>query len=294
MIPLPKIEKPAPSFVLYIATGTETSPGMVYQTDENGRVMGKVPTPFTPAGMALHRDHGLILAMPRDGGRIMEIDDTGKLNMLLEKDPTLLHPVDVGVAGKSDTIVVADNIKNVLAATTSGGTKPKIYQEFKGQKWTSQAMSVAVTNDKHVIFSTDGEPGVYRYAGDDHSANAKPLLPAFGGVAADPNSLRWAAAQEPNLVYIYEGDQEIKKLRLPAGKTLYRNGLLSFSPAGSICVAVRDSDKPTDEVWLLMYNIEKDEIRSLFPWKGDQMTDFVVGPRMLWNRNSPSGYKSTF
>jgi hypothetical protein len=224
----------------------------------------------------------------------MEIDDTGKLNMLLEKDPTLLHPVDVGVAGKSDTIVVADNIKNVLAATTSGGTKPKIYQEFKGQKWTSQAMSVAVTNDKHVIFSTDGEPGVYRYAGDDHSANSKPLLPAFGGVAADPNSLRWAAAQEPNLVYIYEGDQEIKKLRLPAGKTLYRNGLLSFSPAGSICVAVRDSDKPTDEVWLLMYNIEKDEIRSLFPWKGDQMTDFVVGPRMLWNRNSPSGYKSTF
>jgi hypothetical protein len=295
MVPLPKlVDKPLPEFVIYIATGTETSTGKVYQTDDNGRVLGKVGLPYTPTGMALHRDHGLVVAIPRDGGKLMEIDDTGKVSTIMEKDPTLVHPVDVGIAGNSDTVVVADNIANILGATTTGGNKLKTYQKFLGPKWTAQAMSVAVTNDKHVIFGTNGEPGIYRYAGDEHSAASKPLLPGAGGVAADPKSLRWAATQAPNQIYVFEGEELVKKLRLPPNKSFYRNGLLSFSPAGSLCVAVRDSDKQTGEVWLLMYNIEKDEIRSLFPWTQEEMTDFVVGPRMLWNRNSPSEYKSTF
>ena len=243
----------------------------------------------------MHRDHGLVLAIPREGGKIMYIDDTGKLSTILEKDPSMVHPVDVGMAGNSDTVVVADNISNTLMATTTGGNKPKVYQKFLGQKWTSQGMSVAVSTDKHVIFSGEGEPGVYQYTGDSSSAGSKPILPGFGGVATDPKSLRWAAAQEPNLVYVYEGkDTLVKKLRLPPGKGLYHNGLLCFSPAGSLCVAVRDNDKEAEGVWLLMYNIEKDEIRSLFPWKLGEMTDFVVGSRQLWNRNSSHSEKSTY
>jgi hypothetical protein len=85
----------------------------------------------------------------------------------------------------------------------------------------------------------------------------------------------------------------VKKLRLPAGKSLYRKGLLSFSPTGTVCVACRDTDSD-DKVWLLMYNIDKDETYSLFPWDKGEMTDFVVGPRMLWERKDPSGYKSTY
>ncbi len=282
-----------PEFVLYISTGDESGPGTVYQVDEHGRVLGKVRLPYTATGMALHRTHGLVLAIPRDNGRIMRIDETGKLSTLLQDDRNLVHPVDVGISGNSDTVLVADNTADVLAATTTGGTRSKLYERFEGQKWDQQDMSVAVTNDKHVILGTNGDEGIYRFAGDDYSASADPILAGTGGVAADPKSLRWAATQRPNQVHVFEGEEPVKRLRLPAGKSLYRQGLLSFSPCGSICVAARDRDE-IGEPWFLMYDIEKDGIRSLFPWKGETMTDFVVGPRMLWNRNSPDTYRSIY
>jgi len=309
-----------PAYVLYIPTGDETGPGKVYQVNEHGRVLGWVNTPYTPSGIALHRDNGLVLALPRDGGKIMRIDDTGKLSTLLEKDKDLVHPVDVAVGGDSDTVLVADNIGDVLAGTSTGGVKPKVYQRFEGQKWTAQDMSIAITNDKHVIFGTDGDKGIFRFSGDDHSAGAKPLLPNPGGVAADPKSLRWAATQPPNQIYLFEGEELVKKLRLPPGKSHYRNGLLSFSPSGNLVVSARDSEKSVGEPWFLQYRTrdedeigasekiegmnadeytkawdsQKTEIRSLFPWTRENMTDFVVGPRMFWDRNSPNTYKSTY
>ena len=180
-------------------------------------------------------------------------------------------------------------------------------------------MSVAVTNDKHVVFGTNGDKGIYRFSGDEHSAGSAPLLPENGGVAADPKSLRWAATQQPNQVYVFEGDQLVRKLRLPPKKSVYRNGLLSFSPTGNLVVAARDSDKAVGEPWFLQYRVkpedengtpvseprtgneytrawasQKTEIRSLFPWTRETMTDFVVGPRMFWDRNSRNPYKSTY
>jgi hypothetical protein len=86
----------------------------------------------------------------------------------------------------------------------------------------------------------------------------------------------------------------LKKLRLPPNKSLYKNGLLSFSPAGMLIVAARDSDKEVGEVWFICYDVDKDEVKSLFPWKAEQIQDFVAGPRMLWDLKKPSGYKSTF
>ena len=282
-----------PGLVIYATAGTDTSPGRVYEMDETGRDMGKVNLPYTATGIALHRTHGLLLSVPRDGGKIMQIDDTGKLSTILEKDPALNHPVDVGVAGDSDTIVVADNIAGGLFATTIGGTKPKLYQRFN-QKYTSQNMSVAVTNDKHVMFSSDAEPGVFRFGGDQSASDNKPVLPISGGVAADPKSLRWAAGQDPNLIYVYEAQDLIKKLRLPPGKSLYKSGLLSFSPAGSLVVAVRDEDKEVGEIWFLCYDIDKDSVKTLFRWEHELLQDFTAGPRMLWERHQPSTYKSTF
>ena len=284
----------APAFVLYVLAGEETGPGKLYQVNEHGDVLGVVSLPHTGTGVDLHRSHGLVMAVPRDGGKIMRVDDTGKLSTLLEKDKTLVHPIDVAVGGDSDTVLVADNIADVMATTTSGGARPKVYQRLEGQKWTAQEMSIAVTKDKHVILGTDGDKGIYRMSGRDTSTAGDPLLPGPGGVAADPKSLRWAATQDSDQIYVFEGPELEKKLRLPPKKSHYRNGLLSFSPAGSVCVAVRDSDTATGEVWLLMYDIEKDEIRNLFPWKREPMTDFVVGPRMIWERNSPNTYKSTY
>ena len=219
--------------MLYIATGDDDGQGKVYQVDENGRVLGVVNLPFTPTGMALHRTHGLVVAMPRDGGKIVRIDDTGKVATLFEKDKTVVHPVDVGVAGESDSVIVADNIADVLATTTAGGGKANVYQKFDGQKWTAQDMSVAVTNDKHVLFGTDGDKGIFRFSGD--SSGSKPMLPDPGGVAADPKTLHWAATQDSNQIYVFEGDELVKKLRLPPNKSHYRSGLLSFSPAQSLC-----------------------------------------------------------
>ena len=287
------IDRDAPN-VFYISAGTETSAGTVYQVDETGRVLGKVALRYTASGMALHPTHGLILAVPRDGGKIMQIDGAGKLSTLLERDPTLPHPIDIATVGPSEALVVADNITDTLVVTSMSGKKPRVLQHLEGDKYTSQGMSVAVTKDKQVVFSSDGKPGVFRFGPTQSIADEKPILPTSGGVAADPNSLRWAASQDPNLIYIYEADQMVKKLRLPPGKSIYRNGLLSFSSTGSLCVAVGDSDKDNGEVWLLMYDIEKDEVKSLFPWQQEPMQDFVAGPRMPWDRRAASGKKSTF
>ena len=101
-------------------------------------------------------------------------------------------------------------------------------------------MSVAVTNDKGVVFSSDAEPGVHKFIGDQSAIGDKPVLPASGGVAADHSSLRWAAAQAPNAIKVYEGQQYMKSLRLPPNKKFYKGGLMSFGPDGSLCVAVQD------------------------------------------------------
>jgi len=290
---LPKPEAP-PAFVLYVAAGEEGEPGKVYQLDENGRVLGWVNLPFTPSGIALHREKGLVVSLPRDGGRLMYIDDTGKTSTLVEKDKKLVHPVDVAVGAGSDTILAADNIADSLMATSTGGITPKEYRRFEGQKWHAQDMSIAITRDGHVIFGTDGDKGVYRYSGDASDSTGKPLLPEPGGVAADTKTLQWAATQNTKDICVFEGEVLMKTLRLPSGKSHYRNGLLSFSPAGSLCVVARDGQETVGEPWLLMYNIEEDKIRSLFPWQKETMTDFVVGPRMFWDRNSPNPYKSQF
>jgi hypothetical protein len=255
----------------------------------------------------------------------MRVDDTGKLSSIFEKDEDVVHPVDVAISGESDTVLVADNIADTLSASSTGGRIPKLYHRMEGQKWSAQDVSIAIANDKHVILGTDGETaGIFRMGGDDHSAKKDPLLPGPGGVAADPKSLRWAATQEPNQIFLFEGEELIKKLRLPPGKSHYRKGMLSFSPSGNLVVAARDSEEAVGEVWFLQYRLnddeaesqegdvavkgerlpaseyikawdsQKTEIRSLFPWTHETMTDFVVGPRMFWDRSSKESYKSTY
>jgi hypothetical protein len=291
---LPKLQLPkpeaVPQIVLYVSCGEDTSTGKVYQVDDNGRVLGIVNLPFTATGLALHRQHGLIVSMPRDGGRLARIDESGKVEPVIEKDKTVVHPVDVALAAESDTIVVADDISHILAATSVGGIKPQLYQRFDYDKFERPQMSVAVTKDKHVLYGTNsesGKKGIFRYAGDDHTASRGPLLPGPGGVAADISSLKWAATQSPNQVCVFEGEELVKKLQLPPNKRHYRNGLLSFAPAGTVVVAARPADEEIGEVWLLMYDTKTDQMRSLFPWKYERMVDFVVGPRMYWERHEP-------
>jgi hypothetical protein len=193
--------------------------------------------------------------------------------------------------GNSDTMVVADDMADQLVMSTIAGTKTKVYQKFS-PRYSDKAMSVAVTNDKGVVFSSDAEPGVHKYLGDQSAKGDKPVLPVSGGVAADHSSLRWAAAQAPNAIKVYEGQQYLKSLRLPPSMSFYKGGLMSFGPDGSLCVAVRDTDK--DEIWILCYNVDKEKITNSFKWTHEEIQDFAVGNRMLWNRNSASSYKSTF
>ncbi|MFH1918326.1 MAG: hypothetical protein ABIP48_00350 [Planctomycetota bacterium] len=300
MVPLPPLaEVPIePALVLYISCGDEAGPGQVFQVNEHGAVLGMVNLPFAATGLALHRQHGLIAAMPRDGGKLMRIDDTGKVSTILDKDETLVHPIDVALAADSDTVLVADNISDCLAALTSAGGKPKLYHRFEGQKWDEQQMSLAITTDKHVIFGTNGGEGIFRFAGDDFSATRGPLLPGRGGVAADTSSLKWAATQTPDEICVFEGEELMKKLQLPANKSFFRHGLLSFGLTGAVVVAARDSDTPDDAPWLIQYETEenpnKPEIRNLFKWDRAPMLDFVVGPRMYWERNQRSPYRSIY
>jgi hypothetical protein len=285
----------APEMVLYISCGEDSGQGRVYQVDENGRVLGMVNLPYTATGLALHRQHGLICALPREGGKLMRVDDTGKVATIWENDETVVRPVDVALPANSDAIVVADNLADVLAATSAAGDKPQVYQRIEGQKWDQQEMSVAASLDRYVLLGTNGGEGIYRFNGQSGSA-PKPLLPGRGGVAADTATVKWAATQNPNEIVVLEGEHVVKRLKLPPNKSHYRDGILSFAPAGKIVAATRPSDDPNGEMWFLQFGAEEDDnkVRSLFPWTRERMVDFVVGPRMYWERHEPNKYKSLF
>ena len=74
---LPESEK-AKRAVFYIGTGKPFSAGRVYMVSVKGNILGSVGLRFAPAGMAFHtksmEDCGLVMAIPRDFGRIMRID----------------------------------------------------------------------------------------------------------------------------------------------------------------------------------------------------------------------------
>ena len=113
---------------------TSRDPGKVYQVEgKDGRVMGKVNMPDTSTGISMHRDHGVVLASPRNGGKIEQIDDAGKLSTIIEKDPALPHPVKISMPGNSDTMVVADDMADQLVMSTIAGTKTKVYQKFDAE-----------------------------------------------------------------------------------------------------------------------------------------------------------------
>ena len=289
----PKTDK-IPELVLYISTGSDQAgPGTVYQVKgTDGDVMGKAKLGTMARGIDMYRDHGVVVACPANGGKVIQIDDTGKQSVILEKDQSLPHPVKISMPGNSDTMVVADDMSDQLVMSTIAGTKTKVYQKFS-TRFSDKPMSLAVANDKGVVFSSDAEPGVHKFMGDQSAKGDKAVLPQSGGVAADHSSLRWAAAQAPNAIKVYEGQQFLKSLRLPPNMSFYKGGLMSFGPDGSLCVAVRDNEK--NEIWILSYNVDKERVTGSFKWTREEIQDFAVGTRMMWNRNSPTNsLKSTF
>jgi hypothetical protein len=271
----------------------------------------------TPTGMAFHKGKdggGLIVTIPRNKGRIMRIGYDGKASTELAAAQGLPHPVDVAIGGDSDDTFVVDDIANALGCFKSGSLAPdlrlqRLLPGFGGQSPMGkyQRMSVAVTHDKHVIVA--GESGVYR--DPSGSPDSKPLLPKYGGVAADPLSAVWAAAQPPDLIYVYNGEQLVKRLDLPSGMFHYRDGRIAFSnDDGWLCVACQKvNGEANDGIQLyLCYDIEKGLYERLFGWGPKYWThnemadivstdkdinDFVVGPWLRWpGASQPSGAKS--
>jgi hypothetical protein len=294
--------------VVYLATGTPSSSGRVYMVSVNGNILDSVGLRYTPTGMAYHKkkddDHGLVVAIPRDRGRIMTIDQHGSASTALQADRAIPHPVDVGVPGHSDDIFVADDIANVIAHTNVDGREAEVFRRGPAaatseRRTLDQGMSIAVTGDKHVIFSEGAEGGVYRYPLNQTPNKAEPILFRFGGVAADPLDARWAAAQPPDEIYVYDGSRLIKKLSLPPGMVHYRQGLLAFTnDDGWLCFACQEKAKPDEGIWLyLCYDIQKALFEPLFRWAerkwtptgslvealtAKEINDLVVAPWMPW------------
>ena len=56
-----------------------------------------------------------------------------------------------------------------------------------------------------------------------------------------------------------------------------------------------EGDTPSHGNWYVKKWATQDiKTRSLFPWTHETMTDFVVGPRMFWDRNERTTPKTTF
>lgn len=283
-----------PRMVLYLSCGEEAGTGRVYEVDETGMILGVVHLRYVATGLALHRTRGLVAVIPRDGGLLVRIDDHGKVDTILRKDPLLIHPMDVAVPADSDTIVVADDIRHVLAATDVSGAKPRVYHRFNVAVPERPSMSVAATLDKHLLYGSDREPGVYRFSPVDYAATGPPLLAKPGGVAADTDSPQWAATQGPDEIVVFAGDEVMKTIRLPPEAGLYGNGLLSFAPRGSVVVAARPKDGPLGEVWFYHYEPATGASRRLFSWRLERLADFVVGPPMEWPKYVPPDVRSKY
>ena len=131
-------------------------------------------------------------------------------------------------------------------------------------------MSVAATNDKHVVLGTANPPGVYRFACNDQSADPERCLSSFGAVAADIHSARWAARSRPIRFASTKVRRMVKQLALPKGMVHYGNGLMSFSnDDGWLCVACVEKDHPDDGVWLcLCSKCRKGLFRAIIPMDG--------------------------
>lgn len=296
-----------PGMVLYISCGDGNSEGKVYQVDEQGRILGVVNLPETATGIAMHRDYGLICVVPNGGGKVYRIDDGGKVELILEKDEKMLHPVDVAVPVNSDSIVLVDNIADTISLTNISGKKLDTYKKLEAvAEEDSERMSVAVGRDRAILYGTDGNRGIYRFSGNAALTGSAPVLPEPGGVAADPASDRWAATQGSNKVVIMEGESQVQTYTLPGGKRLYQGGLLSFAPAAGIAetapgtgivVAMRDASDTSVAPYLMEFKTNEEgkvDQRLLFQWENDRMVDFVVGPRMKWERNHRETYKGKF
>ena len=119
-----------PPHVLYLTTGDELGSGRVYQVNFHGLVLGRVDLPLAGTGITLQHDKSLLLAVPRDGGHILQIDEVARVSTLVEHNKLLLHPIDVAVGAGTDTIVVSDNISNVLATMTTDGADPAVSWQF--------------------------------------------------------------------------------------------------------------------------------------------------------------------
>ena len=281
-----------PHYAIYVTCGEDTGPGKVYQLDEQGRVQGVVHLASTATGIALHRQNALVLAVPRAGGHILRIDDAGRLSSIVDRDKLLIHPVDVAVASNSDTVLVADNIAKVLATVPATGGVVKIYRGLGDDKWTAAPeLSIAATTDGHVLFGSSALRGIIRLQGP--ADPLRPLWTGAGGVAADTASLRWAAAAAPGFVATYDGEEPLAKLRLPPGKSIYRQGLLSFAPGG-LLLAARESNQPDGQPTFLRYNPDTGDVENLFTWNRERVMDFVVGPRMLWDRDARAAPQSAY
>jgi hypothetical protein len=282
-----------PRYSIYLSCGEDTGPGKVYQLDEQGHVLGVVHLAATATGIALHRQNALVLAVPREGGHILRVDDAGRLSSIVDRDKSLIHPVDVAVAANSDTVLVADDIAKVLATVPATGGALKVYRELGDDKWTATPdLSIAATHDGHVLFGSSALRGIVRFKGP-----AEPLRPSWagaGGVAADGASNRWAAAAKPGFVCTYDGEEPLKRLRLPPGSDIYREGLLSFDPGGSLLVAVREGNQGQRQPTFLRYNAATGDVEKLFTWGKERVVDFVAGPRMLWDRDNRSASQSAY
>ena len=270
-MPLPPLEedkkqnKLDEKFILYLSTGDEMSKGIVYQVDDSGAILGKVNLPYTATGIATHRNNALIGVIPRDGGQIVRIDDTGKVSVILNKAKGLPHPIRVALPKDSDSIVIADDITNELLITNIGGLKPI---NPKPNEKLNKMVNPSVAVDGTTIRFNENRQ-----------------------VSADSSSGRWAVSKGKDKIEINEEDKVVKTLTLPNGKTFYKGGLMSWSGFGTLCVACQGNDGVP---WFLMYDVDKDKIRTLFPWKSDEVQSFVVAPRMRWDRKSPKDIKTIY
>lgn len=263
---------------IYMGCGEVAGPGTVVQLDGTGKVLGTVHLPDTPYGLAVLKD-GLVAALPGvRSGRVVKIDNAGKVETLLHDPQIISNPIAIAADPNSGDILVADNHGDVLLLLPSGQVRSarKIVQ-IKGYEDELQGMSVAFTRDNHFLFGGTGPYGIYRFGRETNAGMGQPVLPDFGTVAADPFSKRWVAASS-NELRIFEDTRELLRIPYPPGTSRWHH-TVAFGPDGTLVIALHLGEAGYD---IALADQRTKTFDSLFSWNQSRIVSLVVGQKGSW------------
>ena len=199
------------SVAIYVGYGSEHGNGRILEIDGNGKLLGSIALPGAPHSLA-YVDGRIAVAIPTHKPSVVVLSPTGEIEELPLEEQAFPSVTGISSTGRGAQLVVADNEVNVLAMfSAENPSEFSTIARISGDKDFRQRTSLAVTGDKHLLYSGTLLEGVYRFPLSTNLEMGDPVLQSYARVAADLKSTWWVAALDEELV-VFDGPQEKARL----------------------------------------------------------------------------------